>query len=88
MKEQAYREEVAREGFGEPKLVEWAPGTVNESHIHEETIHLYMLSGELTLTTEDWIHTCRQGESFTLAAGMPHREEVGPEGARFLAAKK
>ena len=88
MDESSFRSEVAAQGYGEPTVVEWAPGTVNESHSHDFGATILVLSGAITVTTEAGTTTCEVGDRFALEPGVAHTEEVGAEGVRFLVGRK
>ncbi len=79
-----FRTEATRRGYGEIAEIEWAAGTVNELHAHEFAATLLVLDGELSVTCDDGTVTCAAGETFSLPAGVPHSERVGPNGVRFL----
>ncbi len=88
MDEAQYRQQLAEQGYGEPSLVEWDAGTVNDTHSHEFSASILVLDGEITVTLADGTVTCGPGDTFALAAGIPHAETVGLEGVRFLAGRK
>jgi len=89
MDEQAFRKQLAEEGYSEPRLVEWEPGTFNDTHTHDFSAKVMVLDGEITVTCDDGRRTtCRAGDTFQLAAGTPHKEDIGAEGVRFLAGRK
>ncbi len=88
MDERSFKERLARDGFGEAVSREWEAGTVNGSHTHDFAASALVISGEITVTTEDGATTCRAGDSFTLAAGIAHTESVGGDGVRFLVGRK
>ncbi|MDP6353193.1 MAG: cupin [Alphaproteobacteria bacterium] len=88
MDESSFRQEVTAQGYGDPAVVEWAPGTVNEMHDHDFGATLLVISGDITVATEAGTTTCRAGERFALEAGVAHAETVGAEGVRFLIGRK
>ncbi len=88
MDERSFKEKLARDGFGEAVLREWEAGTVNESHTHDFAASALVISGEITVTTDGGATTCKAGDSFALAAGIPHTETVGDDGVRFLVGRK
>jgi quercetin dioxygenase-like cupin family protein len=89
MKEQAFRKLLAKEGYGEGAVRDWAAGTFNDTHSHDFSAKVLVLDGEITVTTADGrATTCRAGDTFQLAAGTPHQERVGPDGVRFLGGRK
>ncbi len=88
MDEQAFREQVKRDGYGEPELIEWDAGTVNDTHTHDFAATIYVLSGEITVATDEEDRTCRAGDTGSLGTGVPHTERIGPDGVTFLVARK
>ncbi len=82
-----FEAEAARDGF---KIVERTKpaGDANELHDHPFDARLFFLAGEMTVTFEDSAKTCRSGDVLEVAAGTRHREEVGPEGATYVAATR
>jgi len=88
MDEARYRQQLTEQGYGEPSLVEWDPGTVNDTHSHDFSASILVLDGEITVTLADGDVTCGPGDTFALSAGAPHAETVGQSGVRFLAGRK
>ncbi len=88
MNEAEFRAELQRRGYGEPEVAERPANLVNEPHVHEFSASALILEGEVTLTTADGAKTCRAGDHFELTGGIEHTERYGPEGARFLIAKR
>ena len=84
---ETFRAEAARRGYGDVSEVELAPGTARESHTHDFAASLLVLEGRFEVAMDDRTVVCSPGETFSLAAGVPHAERVGPEGARFLVAR-
>jgi quercetin dioxygenase-like cupin family protein len=84
MDEQAFRQKLEAAGCDEIAAVEWEANTINESHTHDFSASLMVLSGEMTVTSDSGTTTCRAGDTFELAADMLHAETVGDEGIRFL----
>ena len=88
MEEAEYRQHLKDDGYSDPVLVEWEAGLINETHTHDFSSSLLILSGEMTVETVDETKTCRPGQSFSAEAGIVHTETVGPEGIRFLVGRK
>jgi quercetin dioxygenase-like cupin family protein len=65
-----------------------AAGTVNDTHSHDFDAALLVLSGNITVTTEQGTTTCRAGDTFELDNGIPHTEHIGPDGVRFLVGRR
>ena len=88
MEEQTFREQARQEGYADPVVVEWAGGTFNDTHAHAYAAWILVLSGAMTVTTPERESTCGAGHTERLERGTPHSEQVGPDGVRFLAARK
>lgn len=88
MDEIGFKERLKRDGYAEGGIVEWAPNTFIDTHTHEFSASVLVLDGEITVKTADGATTCRKGDTFRLAAGTPHSEQVGPDGVRFLSGRK
>ncbi len=66
----------------------FAPNHCEPTHTHEFGASELVLKGEIRIATEDRSVTCRAGYIFALDANVPHAEQVGDEGVRFLACRK
>ena len=88
MTEAAFRESLARQGYGEPVEVTREPNFATTEHTHEFSASALILSGSLRVVAANGTTTCGPGDTFTLESGIPHHEEYGPEGARFLVGKR
>jgi len=66
----------------------FAPNPCEPIHKHEFGASVLVLKGEITITMEDRSVICRAGNVFALNANVPHAEQVGDEGVRFLACRK
>lgn len=88
MTEHEFRKLLAEQGFEAPVLVERAPATQLDNHVHPFEALALIISGEITLSTEQGDTTYRPGETFHLQPNELHREAFGPEGVRYLAGRK
>jgi len=88
MDEAAYREKMKQDGYGEVSVTEYEAGYARETHTHDFGASVFVTDGEISVTLEDRVVTCRAGDTFSLEANIPHAESVGAEGVRLLAAKK
>ena len=88
MTETAYREQAAREGYGEPVPLSFEPNLANERHTHEFTAFLYVTEGEFELHTDAGVQRSGPGECCQLDANTLHSEHTGASGAKGLIAKK
>ena len=84
MDEKVLTEQLRREGFCHTYVWQDAPGTRYADHTHPvETAHI-ILSGEMTLTTQESSATYRAGDRCDVAAGAVHSARMGPYGCRYL----
>ena len=83
-----YREKMIQDGYGDVTVRNFAPNHCEPTHTHEFGASVLVLKGEITITMEDRSVTCRAGDVFALDANVPHAEQVGDEGVRFLACRK
>ncbi len=88
MDESTFRTRLQCEGYQKIGVVEWEPGKVSDSHMHEFDAYGMLLEGRLTVTTAAATMACRPGETFTVPANTPHTETVGPDGARVLIGRR
>ena len=88
MDEIAFREKMKQDGYGEVFLREFDPDYAEDTHTHEFGASVLVLDGEISLTLADRVVTCKAGDIFALDANIPHAEQVGGAGVRFLAARK
>ncbi|MDB5383043.1 MAG: cupin [Rhodospirillales bacterium] len=59
-------------------------GTANHEHVHPLDEQGLVLGGGVTLTITAGSHTYRRGQIFTMEAGHPHSEWIGPQGLRDM----
>ena len=88
MDEQSYRAKVKEEGYAEPVLIDWEANRFVDTHSHDFDAAIFVLEGEITVACEDRTSTCRIGDNEALAAGTLHTEQIGPQGVKFLAARR
>lgn len=83
---EAFESDLRREGF---EVVHGGhkPGQVNEPHAHDFDARLMVLSGEITLIRDGKPETFRAGDHCEISKGCMHAEQVGPEGAAYIAGK-
>jgi quercetin dioxygenase-like cupin family protein len=86
MTEAEFRAELASHGVA-PYIAEWQPGRFNAEHAHDFTARGYVLAGGFTLTYDGVAHSQPAGSDFKLAAGIPHTELAGSEGATIIAGR-
>lgn len=82
--------EAARraEGFTEFTVVEREANGGIDSHTHPFEATGLILDGELVLETSAGLRSYRPGDVFHLDHAEPHVERYGPQGARYLVARR
>jgi len=81
-------EQLAREGFQPPVLVERKALGSLESHVHPFEAKALVIDGELRIRTAAGERRYGAGEVFHLAAHEPHSEVFGAQGVRYLAGRR
>ncbi|MEJ1268583.1 cupin domain-containing protein [Pantoea ananatis] len=76
MTEQQFRTLLAEKGFAEPVIVERGANSELDHHEHPFEAMALILSGDITLYTENQATTYREGDIFHLHAGQPHQRDV------------
>ena len=88
MKQDEFEAALLRDGFaaGEGSM---EPNARRPAHAHDYDVRALVLSGEITLGCGDAPpRTYRAGDVFSMDAGLPHSEAVGPEGVRYLVGRR
>ena len=88
MTEHEYRKLLAEQGFNEPLLIERAASAELDNHVHAFEALALILSGDITISTEQGDTTYHPGETFHLQPNELHREVFGPQGVTYLAGRK
>jgi quercetin dioxygenase-like cupin family protein len=83
-----FREQGLARGADEVIERRWAPGTVLETHTHPFTADALVVQGEMWLGEEGGERRLVAGDTFHLAAGTPHTERYGSEGATYWVARR
>ncbi|MDA1100839.1 MAG: cupin domain-containing protein [Proteobacteria bacterium] len=85
MNEQDFRAYLGEQGYAEAKTGAYDVGPASEEHAHDFSVSGMVLEGTFVLTTADGRQALTPGESWTLAAGTLHREQVVGDGpARII----
>ena len=66
----------------------WAAGQVVATHSHPFDAEAVVTAGEMWLDCPDGTRHLRVGDTFRIAAGTPHSERYGPDGATFWVARR
>lgn len=83
-----FEESLKRDGFDEVLTRDLEPSVDLDEHTHAWDARAMILAGELTVVTASGRTTCGPGDTFELAAGIPHTEHHGPQGARLLIGRR
>jgi quercetin dioxygenase-like cupin family protein len=88
MDQQAFETELSRAGYTaiETKTIE--PKPVNSAHTHDDIVRGLVLDGIFIVTKGNKPTAYRAGDIFQVAAGEPHTEAFGPQGARVMVGRK
>ncbi len=84
----AFRDGLARDGFGEAEEKRWEPGTHNDTHGHDFDLRALVLDGELTIVEGGRSEAFGPGQVFTMTEDCLHEERIGPQGVRFLVGRR
>lgn len=88
MTEQEFRNQLAAEGVTTIVVVEREPNGSLDTHSHPFEARALILDGEITIIADSCTVHCRAGDTFQLAANVPHKESYGPQGVKYLAGRK
>jgi len=88
MDQATFLEELAREGFQPPVLVEREANGTLDSHAHPFEAKALIIAGDLRIRTSTGERHYQVGDVFQLAAHEPHSEVFGVEGVRYLAGRR
>jgi len=83
-----YEAAARRDGYDEIAERAWPPGAVVATHTHDFAVKALVVAGEMWLTEGERTRHLRAGDGFELAAGAPHAERYGAEGATYWAARR
>lgn len=88
MDQATFVEQLAREGFQPPVLVERDALGRLESHAHFFEARALVIQGELHIRTAAGERHYGVGDIFQLAAQEAHSKVFGPTGVRYLAGRR
>lgn len=66
----------------------WAPDEVVDVHTHPFTVKALVIEGEMWLSVGGITRRFGPGDQFEMAAGVPHAECYGHEGATYWVARR
>jgi len=75
-------------GFDEVLVRDWPAGAVIATHTHPFAAKAIVVAGEMWLACQGHTRHLRPGDTFELAAGIPHDERYGAEGATYWVARR
>ena len=85
---EAFRAEAVAAGCQEALVREWKPLTRVGTHTHPFDAEAIVVQGDMWLTEGGRTWHLTRGGTFRLAAGTPHEERYGPEGATFWVGRR
>ena len=88
MTEQEFRNQLAADGITTVVAVEREANGFMDTHTHPFEARALILDGEITIVAEGNTQHCVAGDTFRLAANVPHTETYGPRGVKYLAGRK
>jgi quercetin dioxygenase-like cupin family protein len=80
--------DLAKEGFAETTVVEREANGFLGEHAHPFEAKALILDGVINIRVGDIEQAYRAGQIFHLRAGVPHSENYGPDGVRYLVGRK
>lgn len=83
-----FEQQLKSDGFTTIETKDYTPRPANDAHGHDFAVRGLVLQGAFTVVRDKKPVTYQPGQVFDVAAGVPHSEEIGPEGARVLVGRK
>jgi quercetin dioxygenase-like cupin family protein len=83
-----FENQLKSDGYSQIETKDYAARPANDAHGHDFAVRGLVLEGAFTVIQGKQLVTYRPGEVFAVAGGVPHSEEIGPEGARVLVGRK
>lgn len=81
MDPEVFASSLKQDGYREIMTRRMEPRPANSEHSHEFSVRGLVIAGEFIVTSGGIARTYKAGDVFEVAAGQPHSEAVGPEGA-------
>jgi quercetin dioxygenase-like cupin family protein len=88
MTEHEFQAGLKADGFTEIEAKSYPERPANGEHGHHFSVRGLVLEGAFTVSRNNKPVTYRPGDTFAVAEGELHFEEIGPEGARVLTGRK
>ena len=83
-----YRARALNEGYDEVLVRSWPADLQIDSHSHAFALKARVVSGEMWLMVGTETRHLLPGDTFGLAAGVPHSERYGHSGAAYWVARR
>jgi quercetin dioxygenase-like cupin family protein len=84
----SFRRRALAAGADEVVERRWAPDQIVETHEHPFDADALVTEGEMWLTCGGETRHLGPGDTFQIAAGTPHAERYGPQGATYWVARR
>ncbi|MGH8741196.1 MAG: cupin domain-containing protein [Burkholderiales bacterium] len=88
MDKTSFEGRLRAQGYPEIRTNELPPNKQNAEHTHPFDVLALVLDGDITLTVDGKARTYRAGDEFSMQAGCPHAEDVGPAGVKYLVGRR
>lgn len=79
---------IAKQGFAEGVIVDRESNGFLDIHVHPFEAKALILAGELRMSVGKVEQVYTLGSVFHLLPNVPHAENYGPEGVRYLVGRK
>ena len=83
-----FRTKALADGFTDVVERRWEPDTIVGTHTHPFDANALVVQGEMWLTVAGRTQHLLPGGRFELAAGIPHEERYGADGATYWVARR
>jgi quercetin dioxygenase-like cupin family protein len=84
MTEAEFESKLHNDGYREVMTRRMEPRPANAEHTHEFSVRGLVLAGEFIISSAGVPRSYRAGDVFEVAAGQPHSEAVGSDGASLM----
>ena len=88
MNSTAFEASLKADGYSEIETVTYEPRPANGEHGHHFSVRGLVLAGQFIVAQSNQPVSYGPGDSFNVAEGVLHTEEIGPQGARVLIGRK
>ncbi|MGE0718182.1 MAG: cupin domain-containing protein [Alphaproteobacteria bacterium] len=88
MDQTSFEERLKSDGYIEIERKGLPAGESRAEHAHHFDVAALVVGGDITLTCDGERRTYRAGDTFTMAAGAMHTEDVGPAGVEYVVGRR